>query len=66
MSKDKVCYLYECIKYPHCTRAVGKSCMIKDTGDEEDEVVVTIEECNAENEYPLFIDDGRTFNPHSN
>ncbi len=56
--KEKECYLFKCVKYPHCKRAKGKCCAI-----EFDEEIPKVQEgeCTAENGYPLFEDDGRRF-----
>jgi len=55
---DRVCYRWDCLKYPQCARAAGKGCSL-DWIEENDMIdrtkTVLKEECGKEKNYPFFL-----------
>jgi hypothetical protein len=55
---DRVCYRWDCMEYPQCSRAAGNGCSL-DWINENDMIdrtkTVLKEECGEEKNYPFFL-----------
>jgi hypothetical protein len=55
---DRLCYQWECARYPKCARAGGTGCSLDwiEEDDMEDKKKTVLKgECREESGYPLFI-----------
>jgi len=58
MEPDRVCYQWECMKYPQCLRARGKGCSLEWVDDKDftdRSRTVQKDECGDGKGYPFFL-----------